>query len=58
MSMDGRITQVARGEDGPKSNFHFKSLQIIKKLDFPGSLVVKTLSFHCLGLEFDLWLGN
>ena len=42
MSMDARLTQVARGEDGPKSSFHIKSLQLIKKLDFPGGLMVKT----------------
>ena len=29
-----------------------------KKQDFPGSPVVKTLSFHCMGHRFDPWLGN
>lgn len=33
MSIDVKVTQVASGKGGPKSNFHFKSLQIIKKLN-------------------------
>ena len=26
--------------------------------DFPGSPVVKALSFQCRGYKFDLWSGN
>ena len=26
--------------------------------DFPGDSVVKTLSFHCRGCEFNPWLGE
>ena len=29
-----------------------------KARDFPGSPVVKTLSFHCRGHGFDPWSGN
>ena len=29
-----------------------------QKMDFPGSLVVKTLHFQCRGHRFDPWSGN
>ena len=36
-----------------------KSLTITKKnRHFPGGPVVKTLSFYCRQLRFNLWLGN
>ena len=28
------------------------------RVDFPGGLVVKTLSFHRRDCGFDFWLGN
>ena len=35
------------------------STSVLKQMkEFPGGLVVSTLSFHCCGPEFDPWLGN
>ena len=37
-----------------KSNSHINPVLEV----FLSSSVVKTLCFHCLGCEFDPWLGN
>ena len=39
----------------------FKAQKCVEKNlvgDFAGSLVVRTLCFHCRGHQFDPWLGN
>ena len=45
----------------PLSNYTYTHTICIFKMllgDFPGGPVVKTLSFHCRGCEFNPWLGN